>query len=93
MMLEQTQATINALKECGLARKDFRVHTERLMHGRTFIGYGDIQITLSCSLEKQRAFPSVLAEHFTVTQYILNGKVTGSLRIQVGKPQLIIREL
>ena len=92
-MLTQTQETINTLKECGLDRKDFRVRTERIMNGSTFVGYGDVQICLLCSLEKQRTLATELAKHFTVIQYIVDGKPKGALHVREGKPQLIIREL
>jgi hypothetical protein len=92
--LIQTQDAISALKACGLRRKEFQVRCERLMRGRQFIGYGDVQIILWCPLARQHELAPNLAEHFQVEMFMDGGSPRGCLLIgeAKGKPGLRLRE-
>ncbi len=93
-MLPQTREVIATLRSVGLERREFRARCERLMRGRSFVGYGNVQVSLLCSLEKQRELAPKLAEHFPVTLYTNNGEPIGSLHVSAtGAPGLTVREL
>lgn len=92
-MMVQAQNAKEKLLAAGLDRKDFTVRTERIMNGRTFVGYGNAQITLLCPRQKHTAFAAKLAEHFRVTQYKVDGVVKGGLSVCEGNPGLEIKEL
>lgn len=92
-ILIQTKEAVDALKAVGLKRHEFRARCERLMNGRTFCGYGDVKIVLLCSMEKQYALAPVLAQHFKVIEYTIDGKPRGGLLVleAKGKPGLTIK--
>jgi hypothetical protein len=88
-MITQTKYAIDDLKACGLRRNEFRVQVERIMRGRTFVGYGDALITLLCPLSRRLELAGRLAERFLVEQYVDEGRVRGMyIREAHGKPRL-----
>lgn len=93
-ILPQTKDVITTLQAVGLERHEFQARCERIMNGRTFVGYGDVHIALLCSLERQRELAPKLAEHFPVTLYTRNGAPIGSLHVgTTGAPGLTVKEV
>lgn len=72
-MIEQAKNAAQLLRACGLKRSDYRVRTERIMRGRTFVGYGDARIVILCSRERELEVMEELAKRFHVTKVLWEG--------------------
>src|SRR5260221_13015956 len=71
-MLSQTRRAVEALKEAGLERSQFRIRTpwKQSTHG---ISYGDTTIVLLCSYAQISPYIQKLAKSFKVVVTIFEG--------------------
>lgn len=69
-MLPQTRRAVEALKEAGLTRSQFRIRTPWKQSSK---GYGDTIIVLLCPYAQTAPFIQKLARSFKVVVTIFNG--------------------
>lgn len=71
-MLEQTLAARAGLRRAGLCLKDFSTQVERIVHGRTFVGWGNVQVRVKNHTKAFVRTAQIRAEGFSVTHYSLS---------------------
>lgn len=69
-MLPQTKRVVEALKEAGLTRQQFRIRTP---WKQSIQGYGDTIIVLLCSYAQLAPYVQKLATYFKVVVTFLDG--------------------
>lgn len=80
-MLPQTRRCVEALKEAGLTRSQFRIRTP---WKASMKGYGDTHIAVLCSYAQLAPYVQTLAQSFKVVVTVFDGVVC-SVAIEIAE--------